>query len=59
MDDNRASGELSQQINSLFELDFSEHTLDATLGHVGALALKELEGWDAAATTLVERSKVG
>lgn len=56
MDDNRPTGELSHDLSSLVELDFSAHTLDATLSHVGRLALMELHGWDAAGTTLVERT---
>lgn len=56
--DHRPSGELTAEINSLAHLDFSEQTLDDTLRQVGSSALKDLPGWDAAATTIVERRKV-
>ena len=58
MDIARASGRIDADVKSLSELDLSTHTLDTILVSVGKLGIEVLEGWDAAATTLVERDKV-
>lgn len=54
----RPKGRVERDVNSLAELRLSEETLDSILGHIGRLALQVLSGWDAAATTIVERGKV-
>lgn len=58
MDDHRPSGKLERPAGSLAELRLEHETLDSVLGHVGRLGVAVLEGWDAAATSLVEREKV-
>ncbi len=54
----RPTGRVERSVNSLAELRLSEHTLDEILAHIGRLGVRALEGWDAAATTLVEGNKV-
>ncbi|MEA2461132.1 MAG: hypothetical protein QOH90_1309 [Actinomycetota bacterium] len=54
----RASGQAGRPINSLADLNLSAETLDSILGHIGRLGVEALEGWAAAAASLVERDKV-
>lgn len=54
----RPSGEVERSVGSLAEIKFSEETLDSMLGRVGDLGVAALQGWDAAATCLVERDRV-
>jgi hypothetical protein len=54
----RPKGHTEQPINSLSELELSGQTLDSVLRHIGHVGVGALEGWDAAAATLVEGDKV-
>ena len=54
----RPTGQVDRQVNSLADLDLSAEGLDSILGHIGRLGVEVLGGWDAAATTLVERGQV-
>lgn len=54
----RAVGQVTHQVNSLADIRLSTETLDSILSHVGRLGVETLDGWDAAATSLVERDKV-
>lgn len=54
----RPRGTIAQSVNSLAELRLSEQTLDALLSHIGNVGVKTLEGWHAAAATLIEDDKV-
>ena len=54
----RPTGSIDHDINSLAEIKLSDETLDSILGHIGRLGVGALEGWDAAATTLVEENRV-
>jgi hypothetical protein len=54
----RPSGHVARPISSLADLHLPEETLDTILGHIGRLGVDTLEGWDAAATSLVEGNKV-
>ncbi|HEV2754374.1 MAG TPA: GAF and ANTAR domain-containing protein [Actinomycetota bacterium] len=57
-DQRRPSGRVESPVNSLSDLNLSHESLDSVLHHVGRLGVGVLQGWDAAATTLVERDKV-
>lgn len=54
----RPSGRVDSPIGSLSELRLSNQTLDSILGGIGVVALHALPGWDAVATSLVERDKI-
>ena len=54
----RPEGQLEQRVASLAEINLSEETLDSILEHIGRLGVEALEGWEAAATTLVEHDRV-
>ena len=54
----RASGQVDQAVNSLGELRFEGQTIDCIVGHIGRLAVQTMDGWDAAAATLVAGNKV-
>lgn len=54
----RAVGQVTHPVNSLADIRVAAETLDSILSHVGRLGVETLEGWDAAATSLVERNKV-
>ena len=54
----RPSRRVERPINSLADLQLSDETRDSVLGHIGRLGVDALEGWDIAATTLVEANKV-
>lgn len=58
MDVKRPAGNVERPVNSLADLRFDHQTLDSILAEVGRLGLRTLEGWDAAAATLVERDRV-
>ena len=58
MNEKRASRAIEGSPSSLAELNLSNDTLDAIVGHVGRLALAALPGWDAVAATLVEENRV-
>lgn len=58
MDKSRPAGETTRPVNSISDLRFDEHDLDAILGHVGQLGVQALAGWDAAATSLVRKNKL-
>ncbi len=46
-----------EQLNSLSHLQLSAETLDSVMGHITRVGLETLEGWDAAAASLVEKDK--
>lgn len=50
----RPTGQVRNAVNSLADLDLSAETLDSILGHIGRIGVETMDGWDAAATTLVE-----
>jgi GAF domain-containing protein len=54
----RPAGQIDRSVNSLAELQLSAETLDSIVGHIGRIGVQSLEGWHAAATTLVERDRV-
>jgi GAF domain-containing protein len=54
----RPVGRIDVPVSSLAELQLSAETLDSILSHIGHLGVQSLEGWDAAATTLVEGDRV-
>jgi GAF domain-containing protein len=54
----RATGHTARAISSLADLDLSSETLDSILGHIGALGVDALVGWDAVAATMVEGDKL-
>lgn len=54
----RATGLADKSINSLADIHLSNETLDSIVGHVCTLGVATLEGWKAAAATLVEGDKV-
>lgn len=54
----RASGQVAETLNSLAELHFEGQSIDSLIAHIGRLALHTLQGWDAAAATLVTGDKV-
>ena len=56
--DGRPTGRIERTINSLADLELSNETLDSLLVHIGRVGLTTMKGWDAAATTIVERDKV-
>ncbi|MFN2587921.1 MAG: ANTAR domain-containing protein [Actinomycetota bacterium] len=58
MDDHRPAGAVDCAVNSLSDLRLADETLDSILGHVGRVGTEVLQGWDAAATTLVERDRL-
>lgn len=58
MEDQRPGGQIANVVNSLSDLELSNETLDSVLGHIGRLGVDAMEGWDAAAATMVERDKV-
>jgi len=45
-------------INSLAEISISSESLDSLMGHIGSLGVEALDGWDAAAASLVEEDRV-
>ncbi len=58
MNQSRPSGEVETPVNSISELRFSEHDLDSILAHIGRLGVQALPGWDAAATSMVQKDKL-
>lgn len=54
----RPEGNATMSATSLAELHLPAESLDSILGHIGRLGVEALEGWDAAATTLVEGDRV-
>ncbi len=54
----RPQGDVKDDVNSLGDIVPSEHELDDIAGHVARIALGQLEGWEASATTLFEENKV-
>lgn len=54
----RASGQVDQSVNSLGELRFEGQTIDSIVGHIGRLAVQTMDGWDAAAASLVAGDRV-
>lgn len=56
--DTRPAGRTGQSINSLAELRLEGETIDSVVGHVGQVAVATLEGWDAAATSLVTGDRI-
>jgi GAF domain-containing protein len=54
----RASTKAERPLNSLAELELSDETLDSVLSHIGRIGVESLQGWDAAAATLVEGKRV-
>lgn len=51
--DRRASGHVDRPVNSLAEFTFEDQTIDSVLALVGRLAVESMDGWDAAASSLV------
>jgi transcriptional regulator with GAF, ATPase, and Fis domain len=58
MTNQRPVGHIDRAVNSLADLRLSSETLDSILGHIGRLGVGVMDGWDAAAATMVERDKV-
>jgi hypothetical protein len=54
----RPVGQARRPVNSLADLHLPAETLDSILGHVGHVGVATLDGWHAAATTLVEGGRV-
>lgn len=51
--DQRPQGQVDQVVNSITDLRLEGQTLDALMGDISHLAVRTLEGWDAAAASLV------
>lgn len=43
------------ELNSLSDLQLSQESLDTVMGHIGRVGIETLDGWDAAAASLVEK----
>lgn len=56
--DRRPMGKVDEAINSLAELELEGQTLDTLAGHIDRLAVQSLNGWDAAAVSLVTGHEV-
>lgn len=56
--DHRPAGQVGQAVNSLSELHLEGQTIDSVMGHVGRLAVQSMDGWDAAAASLVTGTEV-
>ena len=56
--DTRPTGHIDLSVNSLANLRLEGQTLDTLVGTIGRLAVQSLEGWDAAATSLVKGDEV-
>lgn len=54
----RPKGRVDEAVNSLAELELAGQTLDSITGHIDALAVRSLDGWDAAAVSLVTGNEV-
>lgn len=54
----RPSGRVDRTASSLAELQLADETLDSILVHIGRIGVHTLEGWDAAAATLIEGNVV-
>ena len=54
----RPTGHIEEPVNSLSDLVLSEQSVDSLLGHIGRLGVAALDGWDAAATSIVEEDRV-
>lgn len=54
----RASGKVDQSVNSLGELRFEGKAIDSIVAQIGNLAVQTMDGWDAAAASLVAGNKV-
>ena len=46
-----------EQVNSLSSLQLSAETLDSVMGHIATAGVANLDGWDAAAASLVEEDR--
>lgn len=53
----RPAGEIDHAASSLAELELEGRTLDSLAEHVGRLGVQALNGWDAAALSLVSGTK--
>jgi transcriptional regulator with GAF, ATPase, and Fis domain len=51
--DNRPAGQIDQSVNSLSELRLETQTIDSIMKHIDRLAVAALQGWDAAAASLI------
>lgn len=58
MDDHRASARIDRSIDSLAKLRLDEEDLDSILAHVGRLGVDALEGWNAAAASMLEKDRI-
>lgn len=56
--DTRPVGRIDHSVDSLADLRIEGQTLDALVGAIGHLAVKALNGWDAAATSLATGDEV-
>lgn len=56
--DQRPQGKVDQAVNSLAELELEGQTLDSITGHIDRIAVQSLDGWDAAAVSLVTGKEV-
>ena len=56
--DQRPAGHIDASVNSLAELRFEEQTIDSIVGQISELGVQALDGWDAAAASLVTRDRV-
>ena len=54
----RPTGHIDVAVSSLADLRLEGQTLDSLVGTIGRLAVKSLDGWDAAATSLVTGEEV-
>lgn len=54
----RATGEIDHAVTSLAELELEGQTLDSLAEHIGRLGVQSLDGWDAAAVSLVTGREV-
>jgi GAF domain-containing protein len=56
--DGRATGKVGHSLNSLAELRLDGQTIDAVVADIGRLALDAMDGWDAAAASLVAGDRI-
>lgn len=54
----RPAGLVENPIGSLAEIRVSNESLDSLMGHIGRLGIAALDGWDGAATSVVEEDRV-
>lgn len=56
--DERPAGRVEQPVSSLVEIRVSNESLDSLMAHIGRLGVESLDGFDAAAASVVEKGRV-